>query len=189
VKTIPFLIASGLIITACAPTIPLEVYESAVATSEAIRKGAASFGATATSQLATVQANLSTMDATQAALETEIEDTTRERNEAIRQNTTTSLQLEKHICEESLTGMDYSSIANASAILMGFVAQQPWAERTQGTFRDSIWNNVDTKIHGVRYIGSRDHQPYVTYFMVYFPELTWKRGVYWLDRQCWLDRP
>jgi hypothetical protein len=84
--------------------------------------------------------------------------------------------------------MQYTGIADASTILSAFVASQSWSERVQGTFRDSIWTNADSKIHGVRYIDSNDHQSYTTYFMAYFDEFGFDQGVYWVDRQCWLER-
>jgi hypothetical protein len=180
-----FFLAIALLITSCAPTVPLEQYDAAVATEEALRAGA---GAAATAAEATLTSALLIGEATAVAFATEMASVSKERNEAISRASRLQGQLDIHICPEVLPAMDYGSIADASTILAAFVAQQSWAGRVQGTFRNSIWSNADSKIHGVRYVDSRDNKSYTTYFMVYFKEYGWNTGVYWVDRQCWLDR-
>lgn len=96
--------------------------------------------------------------------------------------------LGQYVCEESITDMEYDNILDVSTILSGWVARQSWSERVQGSYRDTIWGNTDTKIHSIRFISSEDSQPYVDHFLVYFDEFGFEEGVFWLSRQCWLDR-
>ena len=180
----PFL-AMGLILAAC---VSREEYDAALSTSVAFQTQAALSGATASAEETRRAAERAEAEATAATFATEVASVSRERNEAISRATRLQGQLDIHICEETLPTMDYGSIADASTILAAFVAQQPWAQRVQGTFRNTIWNNTDSKLHAVRYVDSSDHMSYATYFMVYFKEYGWDRGVFWIDRQCWLDK-
>jgi len=85
--------------------------------------------------------------------------------------------------------MKYENILDASTILAAWWARQPGVERVQGTYRDTIWSNANTKIHAIRYIASEDHKPYVEHFLVYFREFGMKPAVFWVGGQCWLDAP
>ena len=95
--------------------------------------------------------------------------------------------IEKLMCEEELEGMTYNDILTVSSNLMAWVTYQSWAERSNMTVRDTIWNNTDTKLHGVYYTASDDGERYLTWFLVYFDEFGWSDGVFWLDGQCWLE--
>ena len=97
-------------------------------------------------------------------------------------------QLEDLQCEEKIPNMTYSDIFNSSTILSAWMADQSWVESVQGSYRDSIRNDVDSKIHAIRYISSNDNQPHVEHFVVYFDELEWEKGVFWIAGQCWLDK-
>jgi len=85
-----------------------------------------------------------------------------------------------------LTNMRYDSIMDTSTILQAFVSGLPWVLRVQGTHRDTIWNNTQTKIHTIRY-REDDGEQYWMHFLVYFDEFGWREGVFWIDEQCWLD--
>lgn len=107
-----------------------------------------------------------------------------------------SLQVEKRelesqltffICDESIVDMKYETILNVSDILSGWLAKQSYVVRTNYTYRDTIWNNTDTKIHSVQYLHS-DGEIYVDHFLVYFDEFGWTEGVFWLSGQCWLTK-
>jgi TolA-binding protein len=187
-KAIPLL---AIVLASCAPTVPQEIYDQAQSTIQAQDTQSAHLQVNAADLRATeaqLQASLSQSEDRVSELETQVERLTTERNQARNQATQLQATISTYECDEALTAMDYTSVADASTMLMAFVAQQPWAERVQGTFRDSIWTNAGSKIHGVRYVDSSDHLPYVTYFMVYFDEFGWERGVFWVDRQCWLER-
>lgn len=101
------------------------------------------------------------------------------------------LKLEREInsfkCTESLADMQYETILNVSDILSGWMARQSYVVRTNYTYRDTIWNNTDTKIHSVQYLHD-DGNTYVDHFLVYFDEFGWTEGVFWLSGQCWLTK-
>jgi hypothetical protein len=90
-------------------------------------------------------------------------------------------------CEEKIDGMTYNDILTISSTLMAWVTNQDWAERSNMTVRDTIWNNTDTKLHGVHYTSAEDGERYLTWFLVYFDEFGWREGVFWLDGECWLE--
>ena len=97
--------------------------------------------------------------------------------------------LSLHICNIQINDMKFDNILNISTFLAGWYAQLPGIQSVQGTYRDSIWNNTDTKIHSVNYTDASDHQQYVDHFLVYFDEFGWNPSIFWLSRQCWLDSP
>ena len=104
-----------------------------------------------------------------------------------RQITTLTSDIEKLMCEEELDAATYDDILTVSSNLMAWVTYQSWAERSNMTTRDTIWNNTDTKLHGVYYTSSKDNERYLAWFLVYFEEFGWSEGTFWLDGQCWLD--
>ena len=120
-------------------------------------------------------------------LETTFEETEEKLSELYSDRISLEAKISFYKCDERIPGMKYESIVNISEILSGWMAQQRWVERVQGTYRDSIWNNTDTKIHAVRYISSDDGNSYVDHFLVYFDEFGWTEGVFWLSGQCWLN--
>lgn len=90
-------------------------------------------------------------------------------------------------CEDSIN-MDYSGVMPASSRLMAYVDGLPKVAHTSTSYRNTIWNNTDTKIYGIRYV-TEDRETFVKLFLVYYSELGWKRGVFYIDEQCWLDSP
>ena len=97
--------------------------------------------------------------------------------------------LARHICSEQITDMKYENIYDVSTILAGWWAKQDSVQSVQGTYRDAIWNNTDTKIHSVNFTSASDQKQYVEHFLVFFDEFGWRHGIYWLSGQCWLDSP
>lgn len=172
-------------LSGCAKTVPQEAYDQAQATITAAQS-------LATQEHQSLERAISTASAKGtevASLTSDLATAEAARSDASSHASRLKTKVDLYECPESLSGMKYTGIADASTILAAFVAGQSWSERVQGTFRDSIWTSTDSKLHGVRYIASSDHKPYTTYFMVYFDEdYGWERGVYWVDRQCWLDR-
>lgn len=110
-------------------------------------------------------------------------------DEARRKVSSLTSQLDEMVCDDQIDDMKYQNILDASTILSAWWARQPGVETVQGTYRDSIWSNADTKIHAVRFVSSRDHKPYVEHFLVYFHEFGMEPGVFWVGGQCWLDVP
>ena len=98
-------------------------------------------------------------------------------------------ELGKLICSKQIDDMVYKNIFDVSTILAGWWVKQPNVQSVQGTYRDHIWNNTDTKIHSIMFTSSDDNQPYVEHFLVFFDEFGWKEGIFWIAEQCWLDSP
>jgi len=97
--------------------------------------------------------------------------------------------LGKLICSKQIDDMVYKNIFDVSTILAGWWVKQPNVQSVQGTYRDHIWNNTDTKIHSIMFTSSDDNQQYVEHFLVFFEEFGWNEGIFWIAEQCWLDSP
>lgn len=61
-------------------------------------------------------------------------------------------------------GLCNENILGASTILSAWVARQDWSEKVRRAYRDTIWNNANTKIHGIMYVSSEDGEEYVDLF-------------------------
>lgn len=95
------------------------------------------------------------------------------------------------ICDSDNNGqlnMDYSSIQSSSSRLQGFVANLHDTDHVSYAVRNTLWNNADSKIHGITYV-SDDGTTYSRQFLVYVDELGWEEGTFYIDGQCWLDSP
>lgn len=97
--------------------------------------------------------------------------------------------LSRQICDLQIDDMVYENIYDVSTILAGWWVKQAGVYSVQGTYRDHIWSNADTKIHTVRFTSEDDYNPYVEHFLVFFEEFGWNEGIFWLSGQCWLDSP
>jgi chromosome segregation ATPase len=98
-------------------------------------------------------------------------------------------QVDKLVCSQKLSSMKYNNLIDASTIMSAWWAQQPNVKRVTGSYRDKIWSNALTGIHGINYIYEVDNQEYVEHFLVYFDDFGMKPGVFWIKGQCWLDTP
>jgi flagellar biosynthesis chaperone FliJ len=120
-----------------------------------------------------------------------LEDEKAELTKSLRESSTAHSRLASRIefyeCDDSIN-MDYSGVMAASSRLMAYVDGLPGVNHTSTTYRDTIWSNADTKIYGVRYVDD-DGETYSTLFLVYFTEFGMEKGVFSVDRQCWLDSP
>lgn len=110
-------------------------------------------------------------------------------SETISELASTNRLVERLVCPDQIQGMKYTDVFDASTIVAAWWARQTEVESVHGTYRDHIWSNADTKIHGVRYTSSSDHQQYVEHFLIYFREFGMEPGVFWVGGQCWLDSP
>ena len=135
-----------------------------------------------------LETNLTEAEDALSTLETGYEELQSSNSSANREIRDLTAELGELQCDEQIDDMLYDDILTVSTILLAWWARQPSVERVQGTYRDTIWSNTDTKIHSVRYIAANDNQSYVEHFLVFFPEFGWESGVFWLTGQCWLDR-
>ena len=110
-------------------------------------------------------------------------------SDAVSELSSESTLVDRLVCPNQIEDMKYTDIFDASTIVASWWARQPNVESVNGTYRDHIWSNADTKIHGVRFTSSSDHQQYVEHFLIYFREFGMEPGVFWVGGQCWLDSP
>ena len=189
----------AFLLSACVPKSDMETALQRVATLEA--QSTAQAGTISdqnreinelSSENSDLQSELSSLQESYSALEGERDELQSKYDDARSSVTNLTSQLSKLnklICDEQIEDMKYENILDASTILAAWWARQPGVERVQGTYRDTIWSNADTKIHAIRYIASEDHKPYVEHFLVYFREFGMKPAVFWVGGQCWLDAP
>jgi hypothetical protein len=137
--------------------------------------------------ISTQEAHLATDESEVATLEAE--NTTLHRDLAVSRSeaSSASARLDRLLCDPQYT-MDYTSILAASSRLMGYVDGLEDVAYVSGTLRNTLWDNADSKVHVIRYIGS-DGNPYSMQFLVYFDEFGWEPSTFYIDGQCWLDAP
>lgn len=99
-----------------------------------------------------------------------------------------STQLGNLLCDQTLRNMNYKEILTSSDRLAAFMSGLPWVERTTYTFRNTLWNNALSKIHGVTFL-HEDGNTYSMQFLVYYDELGFEPSTFWIDNQCWVDAP
>ena len=130
--------------------------------------------------LATDESEVATLEAENTTLHSDLAESRSEASSA-------SARLDRLLCDPQYT-MDYTSILAASSRLMGYVDGLESVAYVSGTLRNTLWNNADSKVHVIRYIGS-DGNPYSMQFLVYFDEFGWEPSTFYIDGQCWLDAP
>lgn len=85
--------------------------------------------------------------------------------------------------------MRYENPQTAIAILEGWFAGQPRVSELQGTYSTQFWNDVNSRIHTIRYISADDSLTTTDTFLLMFEEGGWQPGVLWMTESCWLDYP
>lgn len=98
-------------------------------------------------------------------------------------------QSANYLCDVQIENMKYKNTYSAIAILDGWFALQPGVQELQGTYSTTFWDNVNSRIHTIRYISAEDNLTTTDSFLVFFEEARWKEGILWLTKQCWLDSP
>ncbi len=93
------------------------------------------------------------------------------------------------LCEDGLDNMRYDSAVGTIAIIEGWFALRPFVQEMQGTYSVSFWNDVDSRIHTIRYISTEDGLTTTDSFLIMFEEAGWQPGVLWMTESCWLDYP
>jgi len=93
------------------------------------------------------------------------------------------------LCEDGLDNMRYDSAIGTIAIIEGWFAMQPFVQEMQGTYSVNFWNDVNSRIHTIRYISTEDGLTTTDSFLIMFEEAGWQPGVLWMTESCWLDYP
>jgi len=93
------------------------------------------------------------------------------------------------LCEDGLDNMRYDSAIGTIAIIEGWFAVQPFVQEMKGTYSVSFWDDVNSRIHTIRYISTEDGLTTTDSFLIMFEEAGWQPGVLWMTESCWLDYP
>ena len=93
-----------------------------------------------------------------------------------------------YLCPEQIE-MKYQNATGAIAILEGWFAVQPQVRLMQGTYSTTFWDNVNSRVHTIRYIDDEDGLTTTDSFLIMFEEAGWVPGTLWMTEQCWLDPP
>lgn len=92
------------------------------------------------------------------------------------------------MCDDVLD-MRYDNPIGTIAILEGWFALQPFVQEMQGTYSTTFWNDVDSRVHTIRYISTEDELTTTANFLIMFEEAGWQPGILWMTESCWLDYP
>ncbi len=179
----------GLCLASCASATELKAAQSQVAALAAKATQAQSELSLQSVALQTTTDQLSDLQVKYDGLNAEKAEVSKEYAQARREAENLSLQVQKFLCEDQIPDMKYENIPDASTILMAWWARQPDVQSTNGTYRDTIWSNAETKIHAVMYTSRSDNKQYVEHFLVYFDEFGMSPALFWVKGQCWLDAP
>lgn len=93
------------------------------------------------------------------------------------------------MCENTLDNMKYSDPIGTIAIIEGWFATQDFVEKIQGTYSTTFWNDINSRVHTIRYISSEDGLTTTANFLIMFEEAGWQPGVLYMTESCWLDYP
>lgn len=85
--------------------------------------------------------------------------------------------------------MKYGSPASAIDILEGWFALQPDVAQVQGKYSTQFWQDVNSRIHTIRYISEESGLSETATFLIFFDEAGWRPGLLDMTNQCWLDYP
>jgi len=78
---------------------------------------------------------------------------------------------------------------NCTSRLSSYVGGLSDVARVSLTVRTSIYNNTDTRLHGITYVSRDDNEAYLKQFLVYYKEFGWNTSTFDIDGQCWLEAP
>lgn len=94
-----------------------------------------------------------------------------------------------YLCESRIDNMKYGSPASAIDILEGWFALQPDVAQVQGKYSTQFWQDVNSRIHTIRYISEESGLSETATFLIFFEEAGWRPGLLDMTNQCWLDYP
>jgi len=93
------------------------------------------------------------------------------------------------MCENVIDNMRYQNPASAIAVLEGWFAVQPQVEELQGTYSTQFWQDVNSRIHTIRYLSAETGLSKTATFLIFFEEAGWRPGLLDMTNQCWVDFP
>jgi hypothetical protein len=91
-------------------------------------------------------------------------------------------------CKPILT-MDYSDRSKMMIDLQAYVGGLPDVKSVSYLIPEKLYNNTISESFHVTYVASKDGKLYSKRYIVYSSEFGWKKGVFSIDGQCWIDSP
>lgn len=83
--------------------------------------------------------------------------------------------------------MDYSDNMKASVKLQSYVSDLPDVKSVSYVIPERLYSNTLSQLYFVQYVSKSDSKVYAKRYIVFVKEFGWKRGVFSLDGQCWID--
>ena len=182
-------VACTLLLVFCAPKSALEEAELRASNAEAQITSLQATLTVSDEALAQARATATALETANAHRQSDLAQARRDYRQASSQADQLSDEVEEYRCAKQIPDMKYDNVLDASIILAAWWANRDGVESVGTPYRDKIWSNTLSQVHGIRYTGSDDHQPHVEHFMVYVDESGMAPGVFWIRGQCWLDGP
>lgn len=88
-----------------------------------------------------------------------------------------------------MTNMNYEDNNKAFVMLQAYVATLPDVRQVSYTIPEKLYSNSLSHIVHVTYVSDSDGEKYSRRYLVYLSEFGWKKGVFSIDGQCWIDGP
>jgi hypothetical protein len=189
IRRTPLIIALPLLLAACASKGDLQVAQQKAADLQAQTSALQAQLAQKDLQLSAEQVTAKDLQSKNTTLEADLSKAKDDSAQLRSQVSALKATIGKYECSSQITDMKYGSVMDASTILSAWWARQPGVQELSTPYRDKIWSNALTQIHGITYTSSEDHKPYVEHFLVYFAEFGMTPSVFWIKGQCWLDPP
>ena len=96
--------------------------------------------------------------------------------------------LEDLLCDDQIS-MDYSGLLNSTSRISSYVGTLSHVSRVSLTWRTELWNNRDSRIHGISFVSRNDNKAYLKQYLIYYNEGGMKQSAFDIGNQCWLDAP
>jgi hypothetical protein len=135
------------------------------------------------------QAQIQALNDALADLQTDYDTLQGEYNEKVSELLALQNQSGDFICENAIPNMKYENAISAIAIVEGWFALQPHVGVLQGTYTTQFWQNVESRMHTIRYISTEDNLSTTATFLIFFEEGGWGEALLNMTDQCWLDPP
>jgi hypothetical protein len=84
--------------------------------------------------------------------------------------------------------MDYSDRSKIMVDLQFYVGGLPGVKSVSYLIPEKLYSNTESELFHVRYVNS-DDKVYSKRYIVYLNEFGWKKAVFSIDGQCWIDSP
>jgi hypothetical protein len=90
---------------------------------------------------------------------------------------------------QPITQMHYTDRSKMLVDLQAYVANLNGVKSVSYVIPEKLYSNSNSELFHVTYISSEDDKVYSKRYIVYTEEFDWKKGVFSIDGQCWIDPP